>query len=63
MNETRALGREECVCLSIWSLRELQVTGFLGDVFEGKRMLLELSLGKVIFVNKLYLAVGLLCPQ
>lgn len=37
---------------------ELEVLDFLGDRFEGKRMLLEVSLGKVKSVNKLYLAVG-----
>lgn len=33
-------------------------SGFLEDTFEGMRVLLELSLGKVNPVNKLYLAVG-----
>lgn len=37
---------------------------FLEDVFEGMRMLLELSLGKVKPVNKLYLAVSVwFCPR
>lgn len=46
-----------CVCQQMES-EEARSCGFLGDVFEGKRMLLESSLGKVNSVNKLYLAVG-----
>ena len=47
------------VCL--WaeeSMRELKVLDFLEITVEGKRMLLQVSLGKVKAVN-LYLAVGM----
>ena len=40
------------------SMRELKVLDFLEITVEGKRMLLQVSLGKVKAVN-LYLAVGM----
>lgn len=55
MNETRAL--ERLGCMSQMESEEAGSSGFLGDIFEGKRMLLEMSSGKVKSVNRLYLAV------
>lgn len=58
MNETRALGREGGLYVyRRWSLRELEVLDSL-EIFQGKRMLLEMSLEKVKSVTKLYLALG-----
>lgn len=46
-----------CICRQMES-EVLRSSVFLGNIFEGKRMLLETSLEKVKSVNKLYLAVG-----
>lgn len=46
-----------CICRQMES-EGLRSSVFLGNIFEGKRMLLETSLEKVKSVNKLYLAVG-----
>lgn len=57
MNETRALGREECMFVGRREYEGAGSSGFPGDTVEGKRMLLQVSLVKVKAIN-LYLAVG-----
>ena len=57
MNE-QGLWEGRAVYLSVMESEVLRSSVFLGNIFEGKRMLLETSLEKVKSVNKLYLAVG-----